>query len=244
MAVTETTTATAAVTAPADPRLDQLEAMLRQKLEMHTAVYRQKFHEKVAAAEQRAASAAGTAEIAGPVTPGGFFVPSYQWFDLLAAGPFQPTAPGGPFEPSRVVRAGEDAVLYAVVWRNPVPLAGGPSAAQIMAPFEFRIRGETTNLTSVTNGPDLGPVTQVFGAGFINVVAFSIPSLPPPPDGRPTLLEINLTIDVLGPGVGLPPFAGFATRWYQPDFQPSFLGLGDITPAVLNEVPCRVMIYS
>jgi hypothetical protein len=58
------------------------------------------------------------------------------------------------------------------------------------------------------------------------------------------MLEIHVTVDMLGPGPGLPPFAGFATRWFQPDLQPPFLGQPGVLPGFLNETPVRVLVYS
>jgi hypothetical protein len=140
--------------------------------------------------EERQEQSAGrrdvTAEIAEPTSS--FHGFPYQWFDLIAVGPFQQAAPGGgPFVPSRVIRAGEPAVLLAAVWRNPFPLPFGPnpSAAQVMAGQTYIIRGQTIDVNSVSHGPDLGPVTNVFGAGYINIHPLVIPSVPVPAPGPP-----------------------------------------------------------
>jgi hypothetical protein len=233
-----------------DPQVTALEEEVQKKLEDWT----EKYKEQVTQLTTPKPQAEGGAEIAEPTSQ--FFGITYQWFDLLAVGPFQPVAPGGPFLPHRIIRAGEPAVLIAALWRNPLPLPGGPnpSAAQIMSPYQFRLRGETVNLSTVTNGPDFAPVNGTFGGGFVNIVSMPLPAVPAPPQGQPTLLEVNLTIDILGPGPGLPPFAGFATRWFQPDLQPPFMfpfipGVGPVVvpgigPGVLNEVPVRILIYS
>jgi hypothetical protein len=193
------------------------------------------------------------AEIAEPTSS--FLGFPYQWFDLIAVGPFQQITPGGPFAPSRVIRSGEPAVLLAAVWRNPFPLPFGPnpSAAQVMAGQTYIIRGQTIDVNSVSNGPDLGPVTNVFGAGFVNIHPLVIPSVPTPADGSPRLLEIFLTLDTQGADAGLPPFAGYASRWYQLDSEPPFLfpsipGVGPVlvpgmSPGFVNESPARVLIY-
>jgi hypothetical protein len=236
-----------------DPQVKALEEEVQRKLEDWTGQYKEQVTQLTTAKPQ----AEGAAEIAEPTSR--FFGITYQWFDLLAVGPFQQVAPGGPFLPHRIIRAGEPARMIAALWRNPLPLPGGPnpSAAQIMSPFRFTVRGETVNLNRVTNGPDFVPVTGTFGGGFVNIVSMPLPAIPPadaPSEGRPTLLEVNLTIDILGVGPGLPPFAGFATRWFQPDLQPPFMfpfipGVGPVVvpgvgPGVQNEVPVRVLIYT
>lgn len=193
-------------------------------------------------------------EVAEPVST--FLGLPYLWFDLIAVGPFQPVSPGGPFRPSRIIRTGEVAVLLAAVWRNPFPLPLGlsPSAAQIMAGQQYTVRGQTVDVNGVTDGPDLGPVVNTFGAGNVDIHPLFIPSVPAPTDGSPRLLDISLTIDVRGPASGLPPFAGYASRWLQLDSAPPFVfpsipGVGPIVvpgtaPGFVNDAPVRVLIYS
>jgi hypothetical protein len=194
------------------------------------------------------------AQITDPISDFGG-VP-YQWFDLIAVGPFQPIQPLGPFAPARVIRSGEIAVLLAAVWRNPFPLPFGPnpSAAQIMAGQRYTVRGQTVNVNDVANGPDLGPVANTFGAGNVDIHPLVIPSVPAPADGAPRLLDISLTIDVGSVANGLPPFAGYASRWLQLDSAPPFLfptipGVGPVVvpgtvPGFINDSPVRVLIYS
>jgi hypothetical protein len=219
-----------------DPRVQTLVDDVTLKLTAYTRQYEAKYQQLM----ERAIRTPG-AEMAERIT---LLPVPYLWFDLMVMGPFEPIAPNGPFLPHRIVRAGEPTLLLAVLWRNPVPLLGGPSAAQIMSPFQYVLRGQTIDLNSVTNGPDLRPVTNTFGGGFINTEVLPVVSNPPPPKGEPRMLEIHVTVDMLGPGPGLPPFAGFATRWFQPDLQPPFLGQPGILPGFLNEAPVRVLVYS
>ncbi|MFC5835512.1 hypothetical protein [Nonomuraea insulae] len=180
-------------------------------------------------------------EAATPITP--LPVP-YLWFDLMAVGPYRQPFSGGPLQPARVVHFGEQVVLFAVLWRNPMPLAGGPSAADVMAPLVYQVRGVSVELNSVTPGPQLNPNPEPFGPGFFNIIPMAIPTAPQPAEGRPRPIEIHLTVDILGVGVGLPPFAGFASRWFRPDLQPGFLGQPDILPGIVEESPVRMLIYS
>jgi hypothetical protein len=178
-------------------------------------------------------------EAAEPVTVIGGLL--YPWWNILLAGPFQ-LGLTGPFLPSKIIRYGEPAFMLAALWRNPAPLAGGPSAAAIMSPFTCRLYLETVNLTNVTNGPDFGPFDVVFGGGFVNVVFISLTGFAAPAQGRPTLYEMHAVADILGPGVGLPPFAGFSTWLFDPDYEPPFFA--PAAPGGLqHDQPARFAIY-
>jgi hypothetical protein len=171
----------------------------------------------------------------------------YQWWNVLLAGPFQPIAPLGPFLPHKIIRHGEPSFMLCALWRNPLPIPFGPnpSAAQIMSPFEYRVWLETCNLTACANGPDFGPFTSVFGGGNVNVFAvFLAPgAFAVPPQGRPNLYEMNMVVDVLGPGPGLPPFSGYATWVLDPDIEPPFLGVPGQGPRLQHDIPARFTIY-
>jgi len=218
-----------------DPRVHALVDTVTTKLAAYTRQYEAKYQRLM---EQ--ATRTPSIETAEPTAP--LPVP-YLWFDLMVMGPFEPVASDGQFIPHRIIRAGEPALLLAVLWRNPVSLLGGPSAAQIMSPFQYVLRGRTIDLNSVTSGPDLGPVTNTFGSGYINIELLPVVSIPAPAQGERRMLEIHVTVDMLGPGPGLPPFAGFATRWYQPELPPPFLGQPGTLPGFLEETPVRVLVY-
>ncbi|MEV6811585.1 hypothetical protein [Micromonospora sp. NPDC051296] len=218
-----------------DPRVQALVDNVTTKLTAYTRQYEAKYEQLT-----ERATRTSSVETAGPST---LLPVPYLWFDLMVMGPFEPIAADGPYIPHRIIRAGRPALLLAVLWRNPVPLLGGPSAAQIMSPFQYVVRGQTIDLNSVTNGPVLGPVTNTFGRGFINLEVLPVMSIPAPAQAEPRMLEIHVTVDMLGPGPGLPPFAGFATRWFQPDLQPPFLGQPGVIPGFVEETPVRVLVY-
>ena len=146
--------------------------------------------------------------------------------------------------------------MIAALWRNPLPLPGGPnpSASQIMSPFRYRIRGEVINLSTVQDGIDYSPVTNTFGGNFINLHVMNVPGpSSAPADGQPVLVEANFTVDILGVGLGLPPFAGYATWLLDPDNEPPFVfpfipGLGPVIvpgsgPRLQHDIPARYMFY-
>lgn len=177
-----------------------------------------------------------------------FFGITYPWWNILVLGPLQATAPGGPFRPSKILRTGEDAFMIVLLWRNPVPLPGGanPSAAQVMASYDWEVHGETINLSDVTNGPDLAPVTGTFGAGFIDAFVMPIASgtFPTPPtEGRPLLFELNFVMDIKGVGPGLPPFAGYSTWVFDLDTEPPFLFVPEAPAGLQHDIPVRFLVY-
>ncbi|MFC3743740.1 hypothetical protein [Paractinoplanes deccanensis] len=236
---------------------------LGQRLLKGTDVYRAQIKQIKSQAQTQRTSAArngqsqgDTSELTEPTAVFGG-VP-YQFFDMIAVGPFQPIG-GPPFRPNRIIRAGERAFLIAAIWRNPAPLAftmGNPSAADVMAGQPYVIRGQTVNVNDVANGPDLGPVNGTFGGGFVDFHVLRIPAVPAPPDGAPRLLDITLTIDVRSVASGLPPFAGYASQWLQLDTEPPFVFpsipgtngqpvvVPGIVPGFVQDIPVRVLIYA
>jgi hypothetical protein len=205
--------------AAVEPALQEIVDSYEKTLAGMTKLY----EAQIAEIESAAKASEAAPLIAGPVST--HFGVRYQWWNLLVLGPFQRVAPLGPFRPSKIIRHGEDAWMVVALWRNPRPLPGGPnpSASQIMAPFRYRIRGEMINLSSVSNGPDFAPITGTFGGGFTNIHTVRVPAVRQPTDGQPDLYEVNFTVDILGPGPGLPPFAGFATWVFDPDVEPPFV---------------------
>jgi hypothetical protein len=242
--------ASSATTTDLDQQIQAVVSMCEQKLVNATKKYQLQVEQLMSQANAPKTSSEAT----DPVSS--FFGITYQWWNLLMLGPFQAVAPLGPFRPSKIIRAGEPAFMVAALWRNPLPLPGGPnpSAAQIMSPFTYRIRGEVINLSAVSNGLDYTPVTATFGAPFINLHVMSVPTATPAPtDGSPTLLEANFTVDILGPGVGLPPFAGYSTWLFDPDNEPGFVfpfipGVGPVVipgtgPQLQHDIPARYLVY-
>jgi hypothetical protein len=216
------------------------------KLKEQTRVYTRATMAQVARASEPVAAGGEEAELAG-ITSTAPFLPPYAWFDLFCAGPFQ-FAPGAAFLPHKVIRAGEPSFMLGVLWRNPAPInfiVGNPSAADMMAALNFSVWFETVNLTSVTDGPDFGPfVFSPIGGGFIN--AFFAPlTFAAPPSGKPNLYEVNMTVDVTGPGIvpATLPFSGFATWQFDPDFQPPTLVPGTI-PSFKQDIPARFLVHS
>ncbi len=111
-------TATGTSTEEIEQQAKAIMASYEKKLVASTTKYQQQL-------AQLSAKAEGSAEIADPITS--HFGITYQWWNLLMLGPFQQVAPLGPFRPSKIIRLGEPAFMIAALWRNPLPLPGGPN---------------------------------------------------------------------------------------------------------------------
>jgi hypothetical protein len=246
--------AAAGESSTAEPELLRLAEAYKTRLRSWTESFQQEwqrsYRAKIEAQVEASMATRGNGDrVAAAAEPDSeFFGITYPWWNILVLGPFQAVAPGGPFRPSKIIRTGEDAFMIVVLWRNPVPLPGGPnpSAAQIMASYEWEVRGETINLSDVTDGPDLAPATGTFGAGFVDAFLMPIPpgTFPVPAEGRPLLYELNFVMDIKGVGPGLPPFAGYATWVFDPDTEPPFLFVPEAPAGLQHDIPVRFLVYS
>jgi hypothetical protein len=84
-------------------------------------------------------------------------LPTYPWWNLVMAGPFQPIAgPGGPFLANRIIRAGEAAFILGAIWRNPAGIYWNmfsPNAVTMMSTMAMSVQFQTLDLTTGTPGP-------------------------------------------------------------------------------------------
>jgi hypothetical protein len=195
-------------------------------------------------------------EVTGPITPAGF-----RWWSLLLAGPFQATEGGGPYQPCKTIKAGEEAFFLAVLRRNQ-DMVGGIPASVLMSPYEYTLRLRTVNLNTVSSAPLFGPITANFGPGIFGFLNYHIIpiSTPPPVEGDPTLYETHMVVDIDNPGL---PFAGFSDWVLDPDTVPpvssstdfsiwssAFGGpyyipqLPGITGPHMKDAPARWMVYA
>jgi hypothetical protein len=163
---------------------------------------------------------------------------SINWWNLLLAGPYQ-SDPPGPYTPNKILAANQPGFFEVSIWRNPTALGPGqPSPANIMSNYEYRVRVQTINLTTVAAGPafvdppmDQDPAVfstgNVVGVGNINThhIIFQADAFGKPEQGSPYLYEVNAVVDILGPGVGMPAFAGFSTWVLDPDDEPPFMAV-------------------
>ncbi len=197
----------------------------------------------------------GVAEAeAEPWTPAFF---PYPWWNILIAGPFQiAPLPGGPFLPQKIFQPGEPAFLVGGIWMNPAPInwfPPGPSADAVMGAFEFTIRFESVNLSTVADGPDPAPVVMSpigawpFGPPWFKLFFVPIGSgfFPAPPQGQPHLYEMNVTADVSGPVPQA--FAGYSTWVFDPDLEPAIWPpfiRPSVWPHWQYDIPMRFLVYT
>jgi hypothetical protein len=173
----------------------------------------------------------------GEVTVG-----TYVALDVLAYSPIQSiTFP--PYEPSRIIAGGEDAVIWAAVFINPaVDVVQGfavPATVQLGG-RRLRVRLEQINLSSVTNGPDQtftltlpSPAPSLIWVPFFFTAA--------DPGVNPALFEANITVDIAD---AAQPYAAFATHHISVDAEPAFLWVPP-EPGwqLLHNIPMRYLVY-
>ena len=73
-------------------------------------------------------------------------VAGYQYWNALTVGPIQFLGTP-PYSPSKIIAAGEPALMLGAVWINPT---GGVPATVVLGARPFRVRFETINLSMVS----------------------------------------------------------------------------------------------
>jgi hypothetical protein len=169
-------------------------------------------------------------------------VGTYVALDVLAYSPIQQiTFP--PYEPSRIIAANEDAVIWALVFINPTVDVGQgfavPATVQLGG-RRLRVRLEQVNMSDLTNGPDQTfALTLSSPAPSLIWVPFQFTATDP--GVNPDLFEANVTVDIADPAQ---PYAAFATHHVSVDADPGFLG---IPPQegwqLLHNIPMRYLVY-
>jgi hypothetical protein len=165
-------------------------------------------------------------------------VGTYVALDVLAFSPIQQiTFP--PYEPSRIIAAGEEAIIYALVFINPTVDVGQgfaiPATVQLGG-RRLRVRLEQVNLSDVADGPDQTfALTLPSPAPTFIWVPFLL--TPGDPGINPDLFEANVTVDIVDP---VQPYAAFATHHVSVDDDPLFLVPGN---QLLNNIPMRYLVY-
>ena len=158
-------------------------------------------------------------------------VDTYVAFDLYAYSPIQFIGPP-PYQPSRIIAAGEWAVIYAVLFVNPtVDIPHGfavPPTVQLGG-RTYRVNLEQVNLTNVTDGPDdFRQAVFTSPAPDYTLLDFWFQA-PDPGPTKPRVMEANLTADILNMAQ---PYAAFATTIVDVDQW-----------KVLEDIPMRYLIY-
>jgi hypothetical protein len=170
----------------------------------------------------------------------------YVAFDVVSTSPIQFIGLP-PYQPSKIIKAGEFAFLEAFIFANPkvdVPAGWALPANVVLGGLPWRM---TLDLENLTTGGAVGHLVAsgTFGnpANIITPVYFLLPT--PNPGADPWLIEANVTVYVDAPAK---PFAAFATNFYDIDNDPGFPYIyPPIPPETAGwryELPNRYLLYS
>ena len=166
----------------------------------------------------------------------------YVAFDVVATSPIQFGGPP-PYQPSKVIAAGESAFIVAFIFVNPtvnIPLGWAVPASVQLGGRTWRMTLDQGNLTTGGMLPQqVQGATFGSGAATLTPVIFSLATPNPGPD--PWLIEANVTVDIVDPGQ---PYAAFATNFLDIDNDPGFLGVPAASAGFRHELPNRYLIYS
>ena len=189
----------------------------------------------------------GLAELAGHsngMRPriGELTVGPYVAFDVVVTSPIQFGGPP-PYQPSKVIAAGEDAFIIAFIFVNPtvnIPLGWAVPATVQLGGRTWRMTLDQGNLTSGGVLPRQVTILA-FGspAATVTPVVFKLDTPDTGPD--PALIEANVTVDIVDPAQ---PYAAFATNFFDIDNDPGVLGAPPTAPGFRHELPNRYLIYS
>lgn len=191
--------------------------------------------------ESRLAQLPGAKEGAAQPHIGEPTVGPYVAFDVAATSPIQVTGLP-PYQPSKIIAAGEPAFIVTYMFVNPVAdLAHGfavPPTVQL-AGRQWRLTLDQIDLKTgqplpaqVRAGTFPGP------APLLTVQVFGLATPNPGPD--PALIEANITLDIVDPAQ---PYAAFVTSFFDVDDDPGFLFVPPAPPAWRHELPNRYLIY-
>lgn len=166
----------------------------------------------------------------------------YVAFDVAATSPIQFGGPP-PYQPSKVIAAGEPAFIVAFIFVNPtvnIPLGWAVPASIQLGGRTWRMTLDQGNLTTGTVLPhQVTSATFATPAATLTPVVFSLATPNPGPD--PWLIEANVTVDIVNPGQ---PYAAFATNFLDIDNDPGFLFVPPASAGFRHELPNRYLIYS
>ncbi len=169
-------------------------------------------------------------------------VGSYVAFDVAVTSPIQFIGLP-PYQPSKIIAAGEAAFIVAFMFVNPtvnVPAGFAVPPAVQLGGRNWRLSLNQCNLTKCIAEPQQ-VLTGVFPSPAPTLV-FQIFSLAPPnPGPDPALIEANVTLDIVDPGQ---PYAAFATTFFDIDDDPGFLFVPPGGPGFRHQLPNRYLGYS
>jgi hypothetical protein len=179
----------------------------------------------------------------GEVTTGDPVTGFYVAFDLAVTSPIQFGGPP-PYQPSKIIRAGESAFIVAFMYANPT--VDIPHGFAVPANVQLSNRNWRMTLDQLNLGTGAALPQQVVASAFagpapiITAQVFALPTVASP-GPNPALIEANVTVEITDPAQ---PYAAFATNFFDADQDPSFLGIPATQPGWRNELPNRYLLYS
>lgn len=230
-AVTETPAIPEAGAAPTpdDAALEKV----RQWADDYLATLAEKTHARLAEiATPKAASSNGHFKPAiGEPTVG-----PYVGFDVATTSPIQVTG-FPPYQPSKVIAAGELAFLVAFMFINPMPTPFPPPTVQLGG-RSWRLTLDLANITTMTSTKLVQSGTYGAPAPSLSYAIFTLPT--PDPGLDAAVYEANVTFDITDPGQ---PYAAFATNFFDVDADPGFLFVPPSVPQWRHDTPNRYLVY-
>jgi hypothetical protein len=168
-------------------------------------------------------------------------VGKYVAFDVAATSPIQLTGLP-PYQPSKVIAAGERAYIVAFMFVNPVASIPDGFAVPPTVQLGGRRWRATLDLLDLTTLNRIKRVrTHVFPsvAPSFHFVIYRVPT--PDPGLDAAVYEANVTLDIVDPGQ---PYAAFATNFFDVDADPGLLFVPPRGPGWRHELANRYLVYS
>lgn len=206
-------------------------------LEMAKAMFEEKIKRAVEDAKRR-----GVPEEAEPA----------GWWNLWAWGPWQPVSPGGPLRPHKVIKLGEPAYIFTILWLNPwLVLDGGPTVCDLISNLacQFEVKYCTGNKCTWSLGPDSvnvkHSVKMVPDRCWDYDVLRFVPRVSQQDPGweGENCFETHICARITGceETKGAPPLAGFATQVF--DFDADLFVPIPTRPRWEVDTPIQFMVY-
>lgn len=160
----------------------------------------------------------------------------YVGFDVAATSPIQITG-FPPYQPSKVIAAGELAFLVVYMFINPMPTPFPPPTVQLGG-RSWRLTLDLANITTMTSTKLVKSGTYGAPAPSLSFAIFALPT--PDPGLDAAVYEANVTFDITDPGQ---PYAAFATNFFDVDADPGFLFVPPAVPQWRHDTPNRYLVY-